>query len=223
MPLDWPDSPIAAGAVHDAIAGFARLLPDGYQDRPIQSAALREMSPHGRPIPARGPRQGPHPARGEADRCRRGTARPRSGGGHDETGWAAAVSHERGHGRGCRRAADVAGGGGEEIAVRDECDQATFDEALFPGACNPRYGGAVTFSESTAELARFGGGCEEQRRRGARRARDLRRRRERDEVADWTSTFTAPGRTANVGHVQKGTHPDECLIHPWMAPTVVAR
>jgi plastocyanin len=46
----------------------------------------------------------------------------------------------------------MADGAVKEVQVRDECDQATFDAALFPGACDPKYGGDVTFDELIGEL-----------------------------------------------------------------------
>jgi plastocyanin len=47
----------------------------------------------------------------------------------------------------------LANGGVQEVQVRDECDPATFDQALGPGACDPRFGGDVTFGQLVSKLS----------------------------------------------------------------------
>jgi hypothetical protein len=42
--------------------------------------------------------------------------------------------------------------GMQRIELRDECDAASFNAVLGPGACDPRYGGDVTFDELVEEL-----------------------------------------------------------------------
>lgn len=48
--------------------------------------------------------------------------------------------------------AQAHGGEGRQVQVRDECEHVSFDEALFPGACDPAFGGGVTFGQLLQEL-----------------------------------------------------------------------
>jgi hypothetical protein len=44
-------------------------------------------------------------------------------------------------------------GGAERVDVRDDCEPRSFNAALFPGACDPEFGGDTTFQELGAALS----------------------------------------------------------------------